>query len=376
MLTPGPVAVYPAVARAMSQPLLFDQSSEFGTFYEALTRKAAAAMRWHDPALLLHMEAAPGIEVAAASVIARDTVVLNLVSGVYGAGFSTWARRHAREVIELAVPFDQAIDPNAVRDALRARPEIGLVSAVHHETPGGTLNPLHAIGAEVHAHGALLMVDAVSSFAGMDVHPADIHADIFVASPGKCLGAAPGLTFMAVSPRAWAAIHANGDAPRGSVLSLADWEHAWRPDQPFPFTPSLAELFGLEAALDLYAQEGPENVWARHAATARACRAGAAALGLSLWAAVPEIVSPTATVLRVPPALNAAEIVRAMRERWGVQIADGRGATAGRVVRIGHMGPAAEPILAVAAIAALGDTLRRLGFGCDPGAGVAAALGG
>ena len=237
ILSAGPVAAYPAVSRAMSRPLLYDYDPQFQTFYEAVAGKAALAMRWPEPALILHYEPAPGIEAAAASLIAPTDVVLNLVSGVYGAGFTFWARRYAREIVELAVPFDDAIDPQAVADALRRRPETRIVSVVHHDTPSGTINPLVEIGRIVHQHGALLLVDAVSSFAGMDIHPGDCHADIFITGPGKCLGGAPGLTLMAVSAAAWAAIAANPAAPHASVLSLADWREAWRADQPFPFTP-------------------------------------------------------------------------------------------------------------------------------------------
>ena len=113
----------------------------------------------------------------------------------------------------------------------------------------------------------------------MDTHPDDCKADIYVTGPGKCLGAPPALTVMGVSDRAWAKMKANPLAPRASMLSIVDWENAWSKDQPFPFTPSVAEVNGLDAALDLYLDEGPEAVWARHALTAKAMRAGVAGDG-------------------------------------------------------------------------------------------------
>ena len=127
------------------------------------------------------------------ALIAKSDVVLNLVSGVYGKGFAVWAARYGKEVIELAVPYDEIIDPQAVREVLRRRPDISVVALCHHDTPSGTLNPLNEIGAVVAEHGAYLIVDAVSSFGGMDVHPQDAHADIFITSPSKCLGSTPWL---------------------------------------------------------------------------------------------------------------------------------------------------------------------------------------
>jgi pyridoxamine--pyruvate transaminase len=208
----------------------------------------------------------------------------------------------------------------------------------------------------------------------MDVHPDDSFADLFVTGPGKCLGGAPGLTIMAVNERAWTHILANPKAPRASILSLADWKDAWRHDEPFPFTPSVAEVNGLDAAIDQYEAEGPENVWARHELTARACRAGVKAMGLSLWAAREEIASPSTTAVRVPDGLSDGDILAAARAALGVVFSTGRGETLGKLIRIGHMGPVAEPVYAVVAVSALAAALRHLGHEADAGAGVEAAL--
>jgi pyridoxamine--pyruvate transaminase len=374
MLTTGPVAAYPEVLAAMARPIPYDADPSFQAYYEAVVEKARTAMRLSNAPVILHGEAILGLEAAAASLISRDDVVLNLVSGVYGKGFGAWARRYAGEVVELEVPFDETIDPAAVAERLRVRPEIRVVSVCHHDTPSGTLNPLAEIGAVVWEHGGTVIVDAISSFGGMDVHPEAVHADIFVASPAKCLGAAPGLALIGVSERAWEKMKANPAAPHGSFLSLLDWETAWRRDKPFPSTPSIAEVHGLEAALDRYLAEGPETVWRRHALTAAATRAGIQALGLRLWPRREEIAAPTATVIRVPEGLSDQAIRDVARDRYGVLVSLGRRETAGKVLRIGHMGPAAQPIFAIAAVAAIGGAVGALGREADVGRGVAAAI--
>ncbi|HEX6121380.1 MAG TPA: alanine--glyoxylate aminotransferase family protein, partial [Dongiaceae bacterium] len=303
-LSAGPVAAYPSVLRALSRPVQYDFDGWFQQFYEDVTRKCATALRTKEPALILQVEPAPGIEAAAASLISPSDTVLNLASGVYGKGFGYWSARYHKELVEIEVPYNEAIDPAQVAEAFRKRPDIKIVSLVHHDTPSGTINPAREIGKIVRDHDALLIVDAVSSFAGMDIHPDDCFADIFITGPGKCLGGAPGLTIMAVSERAWNHIEANPKAPFASVLSLKDWKNAWSKDQPFPFTPSVAEVNGLDGALDQYFAEGPENVWRRHALTARACRAGIQAMGLELWAKTEAIASPTCTAVRVPAGIK------------------------------------------------------------------------
>jgi pyridoxamine--pyruvate transaminase len=372
-LTAGPVQAYPRITRAMSRPVHYDFDVYFQSFYEEVARKTSTALRVAAPALILHAEPAVGLEAAAASLISPDDVVLNLASGVYGKGFGYWAARYAKEVVEIEVPYNDDIKPEQVAEMLRRRPDVAIVTAVHHDTPSGTLNPVGKIGRLVRDHGALFLVDAVSSFAGMDIHPDQCCADIFVTGPGKCLGGAPGLTLVAVSDRAWAHMEANPACPKASVLSLTDWKNAWSKKAPFPFTPAIAEVNGLDAALDAYLEEGPETVWARHDLTARACRAGVKALGLELWAAREEIAAPTTTAIRVPDGLSDEKIVAAMRDNFGTIISYGRAETKGKLLRIGHMGPVAEPVYALVAVTTLGGALNRLGRKTNVGAAVDAA---
>ncbi|RWH76544.1 MAG: alanine--glyoxylate aminotransferase family protein [Mesorhizobium sp.] len=373
-LTAGPVNAYPAVLRGLGRTVLYDHDPAFQLFYERVVDKAQKAMRLSNKPVILHGEPVLGLEAAAASLITPEDVVLNLVSGVYGKGLGYWAKRYSPRLLEIEVPYNEAIDPETVAATLKSHPEITIVSVCHHDTPSGTINPIDAIGALVSGHGAYLIVDAVSSFGGMKTHPEDCKADIYVTGPNKCLGAPPGLTMMGVSERAWAKMKVNPLAPRASMLSIVDWEHAWSKDKPFPFTPSVAEMNGLDVALDLYLNEGPAAVWARHALTARAMRAGVAAMGLSIWAASDTFASPTTTAVRTPEGIDEKALRQAARARYGVVFSSGRGETLGKLTRIGHMGPTAQPIYAIAALAALGGAMNSLGQELVVGKGIDAAL--
>ncbi len=373
-LSAGPVQSYPNVLQAMARPLGYDFDPSFQAFYEETALKCSKAMRWDEPALILQAEPAVAIEAAAASLISADDVVLNLASGVYGKGFGYWSARYHKTMVEIEVPFNDAISPETVATALKGNPEISVVSVVHHDTPSGTINPVIEIGKVVADHGSLLIVDAVSSFAGMDIHPGDCHADIFITGPGKCLGGTPGVTFVAVSDTAWAHMERNPAAPRASVLSYLDWRKAWSRSEPFPFTPSTAEISGLSEAIDHYFNEGPEAVWKRHELTARACREGIKAFGGELWATRESIAAPTTTAVAVPEGLKDTDIIDTARRAYGIAFSLGRGATLGKLLRIGHMGPTAEPAYALIAVAAMGGAFRKLGYPADVGRGIEAAL--
>jgi pyridoxamine--pyruvate transaminase len=368
------VDAYSQVLRGLSRPVLYDYDPAFLGFYESVTEKLRYALRTRHMPVILQGEPVLALEAGAASLIARDDVVLNLVSGVYGAGFGFWAKRYCAELLEIRVPYDAVIDPAGVTAQLKARPDIKIISVCHHDTPSGTINPVAEIGRIAAAHGAYLLVDAVSSFGGMDIDPDTCQADLFVTGPNKCLGCPPGLSLVGVTPRAWEKMKKNPDAPHDSILSILDWELASRRDRPFPFTPSVAEINGLDAALDLYLAEGPERVWERHALTAKACRAGVLAMGLRLWPVDERTASPTTTAIRIPEAIDDAALRAAARACYGVVFSSGRGETLGKLLRIGHMGPTAQPIYAVVAVAALGGALNTLGKAVNVGAGVAAAL--
>jgi len=373
-LTSGPAGATAATLAALGRPILHHLDPAFGALYQRTVELLRQAFGTRESPVILQGEAVVGLEAAAASLIAPGDIVLNLVSGMYGRGYGGWARRYAREVIEIEVPYDSSVPAASVAEALRARPDITVVSVVHCETPCGTVNDLDAISAVVAGHRALLIVDAVSTFGGIRCDFTAWQADLVVTAPQKCLGGPPGLSLLHVSEAAWAHMAANPAAPRGSVLSILDWRDAHLAARPFPFTPSVTDVYGLHACLEQYLHEGAEAVRRRHQAAARAARAGAEALGLALWARDPAIRSDTITAVRVPAGIDEHEVRAHARAQSGVMLSGGQGDLAGTVLQIGHMGPGAYPLSPVIAVTALGRALRALGANADIGAAVEAAV--
>jgi pyridoxamine---pyruvate transaminase len=373
-LTSGPAGATAATLAALGRPILHHLDPAFGALYQRTVELLRQAFGTRESPVILQGEAVVGLEAAAASLIAPGDIVLNLVSGMYGRGYGGWARRYAREVIEIEVPYDSSVPAASVAEALRARPDITVVSVVHCETPCGTVNDLDAISAVVAGHGALLIVDAVSTLGGIRCDFTAWQADLVVTAPQKCLGGPPGLSLLHVSEAAWAHMAANPAAPRGSVLSILDWRDAHLAARPFPFTPSVTDVYGLHACLEQYLHEGAEAVRRRHQAAARAARAGAEALGLTLWARDPAIRSDTITAVRVPAGIDEREVRAHARAQSGVMLSGGQGDLAGIVLQIGHMGPGAYPLSPVIAVTALGRALRALGANADIGAAVEAAV--
>ncbi|WP_066706618.1 pyridoxamine--pyruvate transaminase [Celeribacter ethanolicus] len=373
-LTTGPVNCYPEVLSALGKPVFYDYDPSFMAYYEKVMKKLAVALGTSDVPIVLQGEPVLGLEAAAYSLVAPEDTVLNLASGVYGAGYGEWLKPRAGVFHEIRVAYNDVVDPVAVDEFLTNHPEVGLVAVCHHDTPSGTINPIREIGEVVRKHGALYVVDSVSAWAGVEVDVEACCIDLLVTGPNKCLGCPPALSILTVSERAWAKMAANPAAPRASILSILDWKDAWRATEGFPFTPSVSEIYGLEAGIDRYLSEGPANVWARHAKTAEAMRAGVKAMGLELWAAREEIASPTCTTIKLPDGVDETELRNLMKVRYGVVISSGRAETFNKLVRVGHMGPTAFPLYTVLALTALGGAMGELlGKPLDIGAAVAAA---
>lgn len=373
-LTAGPVQATARTHRELARPIIYDFDPVFIAFYRETVEKLAQAYRTNQAPVILHGEAVLGLEATAASLITKDDVVLNLASGVYGKGFGHWSARYHKDLVEIEVPYDDWVTPEQVESAFQARPDITIVSVVHSDTPSGTINPVREIGQVAHRHGAMMIVDAVSTFGGMDVDPQGWHADIVVAAPQKCLAGPPGLSLMYVSERAWRHMEGNPVAPRASVLSILDWKDAHLPEVPFPYTPSVSDIYALESVLSQYLEEGPENVWQRHSLTAQATRRGIEALGLELWPAREEVAADTVTAVKVPGGVDPARILSIARERYDVMFSAGRGPLYDKLWRIGHFGPVAGPMYPVIAISALGGALRDAGHDVDLASGMAAAM--
>jgi pyridoxamine--pyruvate transaminase len=366
----------PRVLAALGSPIIFDYDPAFLELFRDTERLLAEAYRTTNDVVLMQGEAVLGLEAAARGLVAPGTRCLNLVSGVYASWFGDWLREHGAEVHEVRVPYDEALDPKVVEQALAANGPFELVSIVHSETPSGIENPLSAIGPLAHDHGALVLADVVSSLGGTALDIDAWKVDLAVAGPQKCLAGPPGMSLITVSPRAWEKLERNPAAPRGSFLSLLDWKHKWIDGGrvAFPYTPSVSDVRGVHAALSELLEDGIESSVARHTRAARAARAGVRALGLELWPRSDAYAANCVTAVRIPSGVEVAELLGHVRERYGVMLSGGYGELKQKLVRLGHMGPASRSLYPLVAVTALGRGLADHGIAVDLGGGAQAVM--
>jgi aspartate aminotransferase-like enzyme len=347
LMTPGPTALPPSVKEAMSRDLVNpDVDPAFRDVYDRVTARLASVYDTDDDVVVLGGEGILGLEAAVASTVAPGDEVLCLSNGLYGDGFADFAENYGAEATLVGADYDAPLDLDAL-DAALADGEYDVATMVHCETPTGTLNDLEPALERLADHGALTVVDAVSSLGGTPV-PSDL-VDICIGGSQKCFSAPPGLATLSVSDAAWDRIESRD--PDTLYTNLLPWKDV---DGMFPYTHLTTLVVALDEALDLVSEEGLDAVYERHETAARRCRERGRELGLDLY---PDQVrsSPTVTAFHVPG--RARRLQSELADEHDVRLATGLGDLADDVLRVGHMGYNADAARVEATMDALAAVL-------------------
>ncbi len=365
LLIPGPTPLPAQVREAMARPMVNHRSDEFGQELAGLLDGLRQIFQTAGAVLPFTASGTGGLEAAVVNVLSPGDRVLALVCGTFGERFAAVAREFGAEVIPLEVEWGRAVDPEDLRRALRAHPEVRAVLVTHNETSTGVTNPLEAIAGVVRSSEALLLVDAVSSLAAVDLRADAWGLDVVVAGSQKALMGPPGAVFLSISDRAWEA---------SRTARMPRWYFSWDRARTeitsgralMPFTPPLPVIHALQVSVRMILAEGLPARFEHHRRLGLAARQGVAALGLQLFAD-PRHASDTVTAVRVPEGVDARELLRRLRTDHGVVVAGGQGRLAGRIIRIGHMGYVQQTQV-TAAVRALEEVLPALGHRVEPGA--------
>lgn len=353
-LVPGPVSIPEPVRLAYSVDYgSADLEEDFFALYEDCARKLQQLLGTRHAVAIQTGEGMLALWGALKSVLRPGDRVLAIGTGVFGYGIGDMARQAGAEVEVVGFPYDGILEPEPVRAAARRfRPR--LVTAVHCETPSGTLNPLHEVGQICREVDALFYVDFVASAGGVPVDVAANQIDLGLLGSQKVLSLMPDLAMVSVSDRAWAAVQEVGYA---GYDALGPWRTGVA-DRYLPYTHNWQAMAGLQVALDLLLVEGLENVYRRHAAVAAQCRRGLEKLGIRLFPAQEAYNSPTVTTAYLPAGWTWPDFDAALRAH-GMGVAGSYGPLAGKVFRIGHMGSQARAELVQRGLEVIGVVLRR-----------------
>ena len=255
LLNPGPAVVSDRVHRAVGGPDLCHREPEYSDILERVRRKLLRVAGVGDDwaMVMLAGSGTAALEAMTGASTRPGRKLLVCRNGIYGERIETIARRLGIEV-ELIVASDlEPIDSTAVTASLAADPLIDAVAVIHHETTTGLLNPVHEIAAVAKRHGAVVLVDAISSFGAEELRLDGTGIDFVASTSNKCLHGLPGASFVLVSPRGQQRI---ADVPpRSLYFDLPNYLKA-QAKRTVPFTPAIPAIYGLDAALDELLDEG------------------------------------------------------------------------------------------------------------------------
>ncbi len=298
-----------------------------------------------------------GMEAAVVSLVEPGERVVVVENGRFGLLFEEIARRAGADVTVVRAPWGEPVDPDDVRRSLDTTPAAAVL-VVHAETSTGIMNPVREVAAAARRQGAVVIVDAVCSFAGAPLETDAWELDVVVAGTQKCLGCPSGLGPVTYSDAVAARMARRRSPIRSNYLDLTQIDRYWSPERLNHHTAPTTMVYGLREALGIVLEEGVDARIARHRGAGAAMAAGLAALGLELYGqpSGPGKM-PMLAPVRVPDDVDDAAFRSRLLETYGVEIMGAFGSLAGRIWRIGTMAGNARPAAVSRTLGALADLL-------------------
>jgi alanine-glyoxylate transaminase/serine-glyoxylate transaminase/serine-pyruvate transaminase len=373
LLGPGPSNVHARVMKAMMTPVVGHLDPEFVQVMEDLKRLMRAVFRTENELTFpASGTGSAGMEMIIANLVEDGDEVVVGVNGVFGGRFADCAERQGARVIKAEAEWGRIVEPAAVESALKAARKPKLVAIVHAETSTGAHQPIEEISALARRHGALMVVDAVTSLACVPVEIDMWQIDACFSCTQKGLSAPPGLAPVTFSARAMEMIRARKSKCKSWYLDLAMIANYWGSDRLYHHSAPVTMNYALYEALRVVLEEGLEARWERHRRNAAALHAGLEAMGLRLVAQQGHRL-PQLTTVGVPEGIDEAKVRSEMLRKFNIEIAAGLGPLKGKVWRIGLMGESSRRENVMLALAALEQILGAMGYEVPRGRALAAA---
>jgi alanine-glyoxylate transaminase/serine-glyoxylate transaminase/serine-pyruvate transaminase len=294
------------------------------------------------------------------------------VNGVFGTRMAEVAERAGAVVRRVEAPWGKIVRAEQIEAALKNATKPKLVAIVHAETSTGAWQPIPEIAKLAHTHGALALVDCVTSLGGVPVLIDQWDVDAAYSGTQKCLSCPPGLSPITFGPRALDVLKARKTKVQSWYLDLSLLAQYWGDERVYHHTAPITMNYALREALRIVVEEGLEARFARHRKNHEALAAGLAPLGLGLAAEEGHRL-PMLNAVTVPDGVDEAKVRARLLKDEGIEIGGGLGPMKGKVWRIGLMGESSRRTSVLAVLAALEDALRVEGRRVSAGVAVAAA---
>lgn len=333
LLTPGPTPLPDRVRLAMARDMIHHRKPEFTVLVREVQANLQTLFGTAGPVISLAASGSGAMVAAVANLFAPGETVLTVEGGKFGERWADICRARGVTAVTVPAPWGEAVDPAAVESALDATPGVSGICVQVSETSTGAMHPVRELAALARKRGILFVADGVSA---VSISPCPMDAwdlDCLLTGSQKGLLLPPGLSFIALSPRAWE--KAAAMPCRDFYFDLVAERDSLAKDQTC-FTPAISLLYGLRESLAMLLENGLDAVYRKQWAMTRMARAGITAMGFDLLAKTHFTWGLTS--LQLPAGIASGPLLTHAAERYGVVMAAGMGHQKDSVIRVGHMG--------------------------------------
>jgi len=375
LMGPGPSDVHPRVLGAMARPTIGHLDPEFSRMMEEVKEMLRYAFKTKN-ALTIPVSGpgSVGMETCFVNLVEAGDTVIVCQNGAFGGRMKENVERCGGTAVMVMDDWGKPVDVTKVEDALKANPGVKAVAFVHAETSTGVQSDAAAICALAQEHGALSIVDAVTSLGGTPVLTDEWGADAVYSGSQKCLSCMPGISPLTISEKAAGVVRSRNHKVQSWFMDLNLVMGYWSGEgaRVYHHTAPINPLYAIHESLVMLEEEGLEQAWARHATMHNALRDGVEAMGLSLI--VDEAYRlPQLNTVSIPEGVDEAAIRGTLLSRYNLEIGAGLGDLAGKVWRVGLMGQSATSEHVTLFLSAMEDVLAEQGAAINTGAALPAA---
>lgn len=368
LFSPGPTMLPPEVLLKMAEPIMHHREPEFEKIFEEVREGLRYLFQTKNEVLIFTSSGTGAMEGAVSNILAKGDKALVVRGGKFGERWGEICQAYGIEFIPIDVPWGKAVEPSQIEAILSSTPSIRAVYTQASETSTGVKHPIQEIARIVKRYEeVVLVVDAITGIGVFNLPMDEWGIDVLVSGSQKALMLPPGLSFVALSDKAWKAVE-RSDLPKYYFNFKKELKSAQKNQSSF--TPAISLMVGLRESLKLIRKEGLENVFLRHRKLAEATRAAVKALGLELYA--PDSPSEAVTAVKIPEGMSGEKLKNLFFERFGITVAGGQDQAKGKIIRIAHLGYY-EKLDMIMVISALEMLLKEMGYVFELGAGVKAA---
>ncbi len=373
LMGPGPSDVDPRVLEALSRPTIGHLDPAFLDVLNEIRELLQYTFQTRNElTFAVSGTGSAGMETCVVNLIEPDEPMLVCINGVFGKRMADVAERCGADVSTIEVEWGKAFTPDQIKQALRKN-RAKLVGIVHAETSTGVCQPMQEISKLVHDSGALLLVDTVTSLAGMEVDIDGWQIDACYSGTQKCLSCPPGLAPVTFSEAAVKAIDNRKTKVQSWYLDVSMIRQYWGSERLYHHTAPVNMNYALLESLRMIKEEGLEQRWARHLTNHKILKAGLSAIGIQ-YLPQPGYELPMLNAVAIPAGVDDVTVRKQLLSEFNIEIGGGLGNFKGKAWRIGLMGSASTTSNVMLFLSALEKCLADQDVKFKAGASIAAAI--